>query len=351
MLPQFLSLTPSSDPWKSLSLLEHRAAFELGRLEGMVAAAPQWRTLLATWPAREALASCRIEGVEADMLTVAKVLVPRSRGWEASHRTIWGYLDALKEGAASLSSGQLLKASFVRALHGRMFQFDWKLWRQSGAWRGVQVSVGRHRPPPPYALSGFLENWEAFLKRDDLNPLVQAAVMHGQFELIHPFVDGNGRMGRLLIPLFLAEKGATSIPLLLLSPTILSRRRTYYAALDRLSLEGDWDGWIRFFLECAADGCMALRGLFSAMRELWEKSSELIRGSGRSPKVDVLLRHLFRRPLFTVPDLRSSLGVSPQATAGLVKRLQRAGLAELVWESEGTCPAYWSFPALLRLLE
>src|SRR5512135_1526505 len=125
-------------------------------------------------------------------------------------------------------------------------------FRQSQNWIGPAGSTlndAPYVPPPPDELMPLLGKWEEYLQeRDSLPDLVQCAVMHEQFEAIHPFLDGNGRVGRLLITLFLVERGRLSQPLLYLSDYIEAHRQEYYDRLQRVRTDGDWPGWLRFFL-------------------------------------------------------------------------------------------------------
>jgi Fic family protein len=202
-------------------------------------------------------------------------------------------------------------------------------FRRSQNWIGVPGSTletAVYIPPPPDHLLEVLGAWERFLhERGQVPDLVQCALMHEQFEAIHPFLDGNGRVGRLLITLFLIERGRLSQPLLYLSAYIEEHRSEYYASLQRVRTDGDWVGWIRFFLagveQISREAVDQARRLLD-LRERWRTS--LADQSKAAQLIDALLVN----PYMSVTRAQRLLKVSNPTARQVVSRLEKLGLLD-----------------------
>jgi Fic family protein len=169
-----------------------------------------------------------------------------------------------------------------------------------------------------------LDQWEKFLhQRETLPDLVQCALMHEQFEAIHPFLDGNGRVGRLLITLFLVERGRLSQPLLYLSDYIDAHRNDYYDLLQRVRTHGDWQGWLRYFLrgvyETATDAVSRTTRLLALREHYLERV-------GKLPRTRQLVDALFTNPYISAAHAGRSLGVSQPTARAELQRLEKLGL-------------------------
>lgn len=214
---QALPLAGDESPWKNFGYLENKALVELSRFDGMMHVSAKADLFWLTWLMKEAQCSNVIEGTVTTFDEVvgenAGIVVPANRRDDVQE--VLNYRDAMLDGLNDLTQGRELTLSFIKALHARLLYGARGMNKTPGEIRTVQVHIGRpgsgidnatYVPPAPIFLSELLENLLAFINRDDLNPLIQTAVMHAQFEMIHPFLDGNGRMGRLLITTFLAYK-------------------------------------------------------------------------------------------------------------------------------------------------
>jgi Fic family protein len=169
-----------------------------------------------------------------------------------------------------------------------------------------------------------LSDWERFLhERDELPDLVQCALMHEQFEAIHPFLDGNGRVGRLLITLFLIERGRLSQPLLYLSAYIERTRRTYYDLLQRVRTHGDWNGWLHYFLAGVGETAEQAVNQARLLQNLRERYRQRL---ARKPRALALLDELFVNPYITVARAAQVLGVSDPTARQAVAVLEKEGL-------------------------
>lgn len=200
-------------------------------------------------------------------------------------------------------------------------------FRRSQNWIGPHGSTpatAPYVPPPPRDMQQALESWEQFLhERDRLPDLIQCALMHEQFEAIHPFLDGNGRVGRLLITLFLVERGRLTQPLLYLSAFIEAHRQDYYDLLQRVRTHCDWSAWLHFFLTAVAETARDATQRASALMALRKKFRERLKDK---PKAIALLDQLFVNPYITVARAAELLGVSNPTARKTVTLLQNAGM-------------------------
>ena len=233
----------------------------LGRLSGEGRRLPNPHLLIRPFVKREAVFSSRIEGTRAtlgELLALeAGAMVDRSPD---DLREVGNYVVALEYGVKRLK--QLpLSLRLVKELHEKLMKgvrgeiATPGEFRRSQNWIGAPGSTltnATYIPPPPSELMSCLGEWEKFLHDRSLPPLVQAALMHSQFEAIHPFLDGNSRVGRLLITLFLVERGLLPTPLLYLSAFFEATKRDYYDRLQAVTERGEWSAWIEYFLNGVA---------------------------------------------------------------------------------------------------
>jgi Fic family protein len=204
-------------------------------------------------------------------------------------------------------------------------------FRRSQNWigpPGSTLATAIYVPPPPEPMRQALADWERFLHRRAAIPdLVQCAILHEQFEAIHPFLDGNGRVGRLLITLFLMERGRLSQPLLYLSAFFEARRQDYYRCLQRVRTDGDWEGWVRYFLAGVVETAQEGVRQAAQLMDLREASRRRLRDK---PKAYGLLDHLFVNPYITVARAAKLLKTSNPTARQAVGLLQKAGVLEEV---------------------
>lgn len=319
-----------------LVLALSRADAALSELSGLGQHLPNPHLLIAPYVRREAVLSSRIEGTKtslADLLRNEVEGVPAGPE-DADVREVRNYVVALEYGIKRL--GDLpLSLRLVREVHARLMKGvrgDYATpgeFRRSQNWVGAPDSTPAtaiYVPPPPEQMQEALSDWERFLHVRDLIPdLVQCALMHEQFEAIHPFLDGNGRVGRLLITLFLIERGRLSQPLLYLSAYVETHRREYYDLLQRVRTDGDWAGWLRFFLAgvaaTAREG-VRLAGQLMDLRETFRKRLH------EKPKALALLDELFLNPYMSVARAERVLKVSNPTARQAVRVLEQKGLLE-----------------------
>jgi len=322
------------DPEMVLSL--SRADSALSELSGIGRQIPNPHLLISPYLRREAVLSSRIEGTRASLSDVLLDEAEEARPMDADVREVRNYVEALEYGLDRLRTLPL-SLRLVCELHERLMRevrgerATPGEFRRSQNWIGPAGSTpttAPYVPPPPDRLMECLANWELFLhERSRMPDLVQCALMHEQFEAIHPFLDGNGRMGRLLITLFLVERGRLSQPLLYLSAYIEARREEYYESLQRVRTEGDWAGWLHFFL--AGVEATAREAIRQAGR-LMDLHDGLRRRLHQKPKAAALLDELFANPYISVSRAARLLKVSYPTARQAITWLQKEGLLEEV---------------------
>ena len=351
-------------PWNNYGQLESQALATLARLDGMMISNAKADLFWVTWLIKEAQCSNVIEGTVTTFDEVigenAGIVVSASRKDDV--REVLNYRDAMLDGLSEIiDKKRTISLSFVKGLHARLLDGTRGMHKTPGEPRKVQVHIGRpgdgiekamYIPPNPFHLQSLLDNWLSFLSRNDLNPVVQAAVMHAQFEMIHPFLDGNGRMGRLLITMFLAEKKILSTPCFYMSAYLQAHRDMYYETLRMISKKGDWNPWIEFFLKGVIEHCTSNVNLLINMTKLYEESKEKFVNATNSSFAINSLDYIFTTPIFSIPGLRNKYKqtLSQQVASQLVNRLVSAKLIERIYSGVGSRPSVYRFPALLNLL-
>jgi len=334
-----------------------RADARLSELSGLGRHLPNPHLLIAPYVRREAVLSSRIEGTTTSLaeLLLEEVAEGASRRSPADVREVRNYVTALEYGVPRLRTLPL-SLRLVRELHARLMRgvrgehATPGEFRRSQNWIGIPRSTletAVYVPPPPDHLMEVLGAWERFLhERDQMPELVQCALMHEQFEAIHPFLDGNGRVGRLLITLFLIQCGRLSQPLLYLSAYIERHRGEYYDRLQAVRTDGDWKDWLQFFLtgiEEIAREAVRHAGKLMDLRERW-------RGRlSHYPKATQLIDALFVNPYMSVARAQRILKVSNPTARQTVARLEKLGmLSEITGREWGRL--YLARP-ILRVIE
>ena len=294
------------------------ASLVLGRLAGLGARMRNPHLLLRPFMRREAVLSSRIEGTQATLGELladeAGVAVDRAPD---DLKEVRNYVLALEKGA-SLLKELPLSLRLVRELHRLLMKGvrgDSAApgeFRRVQNWigpRGATVATARFVPPPPKEVPGCLAAWEKYLHEHDLPPLLQAALLHYQFEAIHPFIDGNGRVGRLMIVLFLMERGILPSPLLYLSAFFEASRGDYYDLLTGVTERDDWRAWILYFLAGVTEqsnDALARVEKIEALREKWRQRL----ASRQTKTVMALVDRITANPFITVGGAASDLKIA-----------------------------------------
>lgn len=327
-------LPPDIHYHAELVLLLSRADAALSELSGLGRTLPNPHLLIAPYVRREAVLSSRIEGTRTSLSDLLLNEVEGSNGEtdEADVHEVRNYVLALELGLQRLHDLPL-SLRLVREIHGRLMEGVRGGYATPGEFRRSQNWIGPagstpvtapYVPPAPAEMTIALGQWEQFLhQRDTMPDLIQCALMHEQFEAIHPFLDGNGRMGRLLITLFLVERGRLSQPLLYLSDYIESHRQRYYDVLQRVRTHGDWESWLCFFLqgvEQTAQAAVRQAGMLMDLRESMRIHLQ------DAPRALILIDELFINPYLTVARAADILQVSNPTARQAVQVIADADL-------------------------
>jgi len=328
----------------------------IGRLAGEGRRLPNPHLLIRPFVRREAVLSSRIEGTQATLgeLLAAEAGAAVDRR-PADLREVANYVVALEHGVKRLKTLPL-SLRLTRELHAKLMTGVRGGYATPGEFRKTQNWIGppgctlanaSYVPPPPDALMGCLGAWEKFLHDRSLPALVQAALMHVQFEAIHPFVDGNGRVGRLLITLFLVERGVLPAPLLYLSAFFEATRADYYERLQGVHARSEWEAWLEYFLNGVArqsEDALSRAERINALAARWK--TEL---AGASQAALRLLGMLAENPYCTVRRVEKRLKVAFTTAQRAVERLQAAGILKQVNQAERD--RVYCATALLKILE
>ena len=327
-------LPPELEYDSDLVLTLSRADAALSELSGLGGQLPNPHLLISPYMRREAVLSSRIEGTKASLSDLLLEEVETDRPIDADVREVLNYVAALEYGLERLAELPL-SLRLVREVHERLMVGVRGDRATPGELRRTQNWIGPagstpatapYVPPPPDSMEECLDNWERFLHQRGILPdLIQCAVMHEQFEAIHPFLDGNGRVGRLLITLFLVERERLSQPLLYLSAYFEARRQAYYDSLQRVRTDGDWSGWLRFFLTGVAETARSAAGQARRLMDLRETYRRQLR---QKPNALRLLDELFVNPYITSPRAAHLLSVSAPTARQAIGVLQREALLE-----------------------
>ena len=310
----------------------------LGRLDGSVQTLPNPDLFVLMYVRKEAVLSSQIEGTQSslqDVLAAEAKVLAADRPRDVNE--VVNYIGAMNYGLARLPelpvSVRLIREIHERLLQGvRGSQLTPGELRQSQNWigsGGCTLAEATFVPPPPHMLGEVLGALENFLHHQDTLPLlIKIGLAHAQFETIHPFLDGNGRVGRLLITFLMCESDVLHKPVLYLSYYFMRHRQQYYARLQAIRDQGDWEGWLAFFLRGIAETSVQATETARRILALREDhrgriTAELGRAAGNGHRV---LESLYQRPIVSVADVQTLLGTTYAGANQIVARLERIGV-------------------------
>lgn len=338
----------------------------LGRLSEGIRALPSPELFLRPFQTREAVLSSRIEGTRT---TLEDALVQEATSSTEElvddDREVHNYGQALRAGVGALGQGRPLSVYLLKDLHRELLQGTRGQDKKPGEFQDKQVWIGppgserdvdlaRFVPPPALEVEPALRDLDAYLEaRGPDEGLVRVALAHYQLETIHPFFDGNGRIGRLMIALQLVWEGVLDRTCLFVSPALEQRRHEYYDGLLRVSAEGDHLGWIDFFVDVVAASATETLDRLQRLRALREEFAERLR-KVQSQKPAMLVQELFGRPYLTVPLAKAVLKVESATAQQAIHKLVEVGILVLSEDRQvlrrGRPPKLYRCPALLDIL-
>lgn len=323
---------------KGLSSLLEEANLALGRLDGIAAILPDTPLFLYMYVRKEALLSSQIEGTQSSLSDLLLYETDEAPGVPMDDvQEVSNYVAAMSHGLDRLRGGFPLSLRLMREIHRILLSGARGSGKQSGEFRRSQNWIGGTRPgnadfvpPPPDRVLDLMSDLERFIHTEEANLplLIKAALVHVQFETIHPFLDGNGRLGRLLITFMLCAHGALKEPVLYLSLYFKSRRQKYYELLQQVRELGGWEAWLEFFLIGVKITSDQAAETAKEILDLFDSDRTQVEGLGR-PASSALRVHqlLQRKPLLAVPAAVDELGISAPTVRKSVQHLVDLGIA------------------------
>lgn len=357
-VPSPLPPQPPLDFTGSRQRLLEAALLACGRLDAVTDLLPEPDLFLYSYVRREAVLSSQIEGTQSSLSDLMLFELDEAPGVPFDDVVeVSTYVAALEHGLARLAEGFPLSNRLIREMHGVLLSRGRGAGKQPGEFRRSQNWIGGTRPgnaafvpPPPQGVEPCMASLERFL-HDPAAPgaLVKAALAHVQFETIHPFLDGNGRVGRLLISIVLHHDGVLRQPLLYLSLYFKQHRAEYYRRLDLVRTTGDWEAWLDFFLEGVAETAGAAVGTAHQLLAMFQRDTERIQALGRASGTALRVHAVLRsRPVADVDHLARATGVAYTTAARAVDGLVELGiLRELTGRRRGRVFAYGSYLEIL----
>ena len=337
-VPAPLPPDPPLEIGDTLQDLLEQANRALGRLDGIGTLLPDTRLFLYSYIRKEALLSSQIEGTQSSFSDLLLYENEEAPGVPLDDvQEVSSYVAAMEHGLRRIREGFPLSLRLIREIHETLLSNGRGSHKSPGEFRRSQNWIGgsrpgnaRYVPPPPEKVMECLGALEKFLHDDPVKTptLIKAALIHVQFESIHPFLDGNGRVGRLLITLLLCSEGAMTEPLLYLSLYLKTNREAYYDLLQRMRDTGDWEEWLRFFLEgvreTAEAGARTTRTILQLFAEDRARVETIGRGAASALRV---FGQLQSRPLLSIVKSAEELQLAAPTVATALQNLQGLGIA------------------------
>ena len=339
--------------------LEH-AAVALGRLDSISSLLPDTSLFLYSYVRKEAVLSSQIEGTQSSLSDLLLFELDEAPGVPLDDVVeVSNYVRALDHGLARLREGFPLSNRLIREIHGVLLSRGRGEGKDPGEFRRSQNWIGGSRPgnavfvpPPPHLVADCMGELERFLhdERAELPMLLRAGLVHVQFETIHPFLDGNGRVGRLLITFLLCHSAILREPLLYLSLYFKQNRPTYYELLDSVRRNGDWEKWLQFFLEGVRETAEGAVSTAKRLVELFEHDRKRIVPRGRRAGSALRVHDALKaRPVTSMQDVCARTGLSFPATSSAMEVLVDLGIAsELTGKRRNRIFAYDRYVAILN---
>lgn len=323
---------------QNLIARKERADQALGRLDGIMLMLPDPGLFLYQYVRKEALLSSQIEGTQSSLTDLLLYELDEAPGVPMDDvEEVSNYVAALNHGLRRLRENDFpLSLRLIREMHALLLRGGRGSSKQPGEFRHGQVWIGgatparaHFVPPPPEELEAALSAFERFLHApaSEMPPLIKAALAHVQFETIHPFSDGNGRLGRLLIALVLCNEGVLREPTLYLSLYFKRRRADYYDMLNGVRVRGDWEGWLGFFLDGVAE--TAQQAVETAQRLLALMVADRVKIAAlgaRSGSVGLVFEQFTRRVLLSVSQVSPHLAMSVPTIRSAISALSDMGI-------------------------
>ncbi|MBX9897056.1 MAG: Fic family protein [Qipengyuania sp.] len=348
--------------WRTLLPLVGHANACLARYDGMVQTLPNAAVLLSPITTQEAVLSSKIEGTQAtldEVLEAEAGLIPAEARRDDIDE-INNYRAAVYQAEHDLGH-RGITLSLIKAAHQRLLQGVRGRDKTPGKFRDDQNWIGRRGdpiekarfvPPNPMIMQAALDDWASYIELQTEDPILQTAIAHAQFEIIHPFRDGNGRIGRMLIPLILYKRKTLFRPMFYMSEYLEEHREEYYDRLLAITSRGDWQGWISFFLEAMIVQAIANTDKVRRIRDLYEETKKTVVDITHSQFAIGAVDALFAQPVISSVRFGQSGGFANRVTANnMLRQLDIHGVIRRIRAGSGRTPATYAFPALINIAE
>ena len=348
--------------WSKLIPLLGPAAAAVARYDETLAAIPNPDVLLSPLTAQEAALSSKIEGIRATLGEILRFEAGQKVGSPQRRNDIEEILNcrmAMRD-AVTLLQDAPLSTRVVLEAHRALLDGVRGRNKMPGELRRIPDWIGRpgstienatYVPVGADRLSRGMSKWERYMREDAPDRLVQLAVLHAEFEVLHPFLDGNGRIGRMLIPLFLWKRGFIRQPVFCISAYLEARRECYFAGLLSVSRDDDWTGWCRFFLEAVQAQAEEDARKVREILDLYEDTKRRVAAMTRSPHVAHALDAIFRQPVLGSTGFAKTAGIPGRTARRILDVLHEGEVLELLDAGGGRRQRFFLFRPLLHLIE
>ena len=336
------NLPPSFSHDNEFIMLLAQAERKVGELKGRGSGLKNPHILIRAYLKREAVSSSKIEGTLASLEDLNKYEAIGNIGRIVSEnlrlREVVNYVAALEDALEKIrESNQLVDLDIIKTAHKTLMTGVRGQDKNPGEFRTAQNWIVKtqgttntviYTPPPPEKILDLLENLEKFFQtnHNQISALIKCAIIHYQFEAIHPFLDGNGRIGRLLLPLILYKEGLLSEPLLYLSAYFDKHQQEYYNGLLAISQKGEWKEWIKFFLKAFAEQADETIKNIQRLVGLEKRYKETLGQKNTRSNIILLIEHMFSNPYITIPQAKELLGVTYPSAKNVVMSLVDVGI-------------------------
>lgn len=339
-----------------------QAMLALGRLDAISTLLPDAQLFLYSYVRKEAVMSSQIEGTQSSLSDLMLYEMEGMPGVPMDDvQEVSCYVNALSLGVQRIREGHPITFRLISELHQALMTSGRGINKAPGEFRKNSVWIGGHRadeatfvPPPAIELANCWADLERFINDvpQETDPLIKAALAHVQFETIHPFLDGNGRLGRLLIPLILVSGGVLSQPLLYLSVFFKKHRQTYYDRLQQVRISGDWESWLLFFVDAVATTANQAVGTAQALNQLRQTHRQQLEPLGRlATSAQQVLDVLFEQPIANINTLVKGSNLTPATVGKVMDRLSQPDIAlvkELTGQKRNRVFAYSAYIDILN---
>lgn len=351
---------PPDPPIRLEELISRLSAADqaVGRLDGITLLLPNRELFLYMHVRKEAVLSSQIEGTQSTLSDLLRFETEAEAGTPIDDiREVSNYVDAMMYGLKRLDELPI-SLRLIREMHSRLLLSGRGQTQDPGEFRTTQNWIGGTRPgnaafvpPPPSELAPCLDQFERFIHAEepDLPPLIKAGLLHVQFETIHPFLDGNGRLGRLLITLFLCAKGVLKQPLLYLSLYFKTRRADYYRLLQEVRESGAWEPWLEFFLDGVRETANQAFDAATRINDLLRKDRERIASKVARPASVLRVHEVMQTtPFITTKGVRERTRLTAPTINAAIAQLEKLKIVrEITGRQRGRVYAYTKYLAIL----